>query len=79
MTCHWRASYSMCAAAVFGLVCIPDAGAQTYTKAPIELNVLIVGDLVMDMFASKLHARVIRVDASELWKSEASSHAFAAH
>ena len=79
MTCLWRASYSMRATAVFGLVCIPDAGAQTYAKAPIGLNVLIVGDLVMDMFASKLHARVIRVDASELWKSEAASHAFAAH
>ena len=48
MTVLWRASYSMLAAAALGLVCVPDAGAQTmeplpYTNVPIGLNFLIVG------------------------------------
>jgi len=42
----------------------------TYTKAPFGLNVLIEGDLVMDMFAGKLHAKVIRVDAADLFLGE---------
>jgi len=44
----WRAPHSMLAAAALGLVCVPEAGAQTmeplsYTNVPIGLNFLIVG------------------------------------
>lgn len=40
---------------------------RTYITAPTGLNFMIAGDRVLDMFAGKLHAKVILADANDLF------------